>query len=96
MARQFSRWTGVPFIGLRLSNVIVHEEYPRRRERAVLAGRRRAGRRPVHHRRRDTVMQRPSRELMQEVFPGVAVPEGLPEHGTLLSSDKARRVLGNV
>jgi nucleoside-diphosphate-sugar epimerase len=52
MARQSSRWTGVPFIGLRLSNVIVHEEYPRRRERAVLAGRRRAGRRLVHHRRR--------------------------------------------
>lgn len=42
----------------------------------------------------DTVMQRPSHELMQEVFPGVAVAEDLPEHGSLLSSAKARRVLG--
>jgi nucleoside-diphosphate-sugar epimerase len=27
IARQFSRWTGIPIIGLRLSNIIVREEY---------------------------------------------------------------------
>jgi nucleoside-diphosphate-sugar epimerase len=29
MARQFSRWTGIPFVGLRLSNVMVREDYQR-------------------------------------------------------------------
>jgi nucleoside-diphosphate-sugar epimerase len=42
----------------------------------------------------DTVMQRPSRELMAEVFPGVTVADRVGEHGTLLDIDKARRVLG--
>ena len=42
----------------------------------------------------DSVMRRPSRELMAEVFPGVAVGEQLAEHGTLLAIDEARRVLG--
>ena len=27
MARQFSRWTGIPFVGLRFSTVILREEY---------------------------------------------------------------------
>jgi nucleoside-diphosphate-sugar epimerase len=42
----------------------------------------------------DTVMKRPSRELMAEVFPGVPVAEGVTGTDTLLSIDKARRVLG--
>ena len=42
----------------------------------------------------DTVMNRPSRELMNEVFPGVTVTDDLVEFGTLLSVDKARRLLG--
>ena len=42
----------------------------------------------------DTVMQRPSRELMAEVFPGVPVRDGVDGHDTLLGIDKARRVLG--
>ena len=42
----------------------------------------------------DTVMRRPSRELMAEVFPGVPVKDDLAEHGTLLGIDKARRLLG--
>ena len=42
----------------------------------------------------DTVMRRPSRELMAEVFPGVEIRGDLPEHGTLLGIDKARRELG--
>jgi len=42
----------------------------------------------------DTVMSRPNAELVAEVFPGVTVARELGEHDTLLSIDKARRVLG--
>jgi nucleoside-diphosphate-sugar epimerase len=42
----------------------------------------------------DTVMSRPSAELAAEVFPDVPVTRPLGEHETLLSIDKARRVLG--
>jgi len=41
----------------------------------------------------DTVMSRPNAELVAEVFPGVET-RGFGEHETLLSIDKARRVLG--
>jgi len=39
-------------------------------------------------------MSRSSAELLAEVFPGVPVRKTLGEHETLLSIDKARRVLG--
>lgn len=42
----------------------------------------------------DTVMSRSSASLMAEVFPGVEIRKELGEHETLLSIDKARRVLG--
>ena len=42
----------------------------------------------------DTVMSRSSAELAAEVFPGVPVTRELGEHETLLSIEKARRVLG--
>ena len=42
----------------------------------------------------DTVMCRASADLVAEVFPGVEVRGDLGEHETLLSIDKARRVLG--
>jgi nucleoside-diphosphate-sugar epimerase len=45
----------------------------------------------------DTVMSRPNSELVAEVFPGVPLARDLGELGdneTLLSIDKARRVLG--
>lgn len=42
----------------------------------------------------DTVMSRSSASLAAEVFPGVPVTKQLGEHETLLSIDKARRVLG--
>lgn len=42
----------------------------------------------------DTVMMRPNAELVAEVFPGVEVSRELGEHDTMLSIDKARRVLG--
>jgi nucleoside-diphosphate-sugar epimerase len=42
----------------------------------------------------DTVMKRPSRELMAEVFPGVPVADHVNGTDTLLDISKARRVLG--
>jgi nucleoside-diphosphate-sugar epimerase len=118
MARQFSRWSGIPFVGLRFSNVMEradYEKFPgywddaRRRmwnlwgyvdESHVANAVRRALEAEVSGAdsfiiaAADTVMRRPSRELMAEVFPGVPVADDLPEHGTLLSIEKARRVLG--
>jgi nucleoside-diphosphate-sugar epimerase len=42
----------------------------------------------------DTVMTRPNAELVAEVFPGVPLKGELGVNDTLLSIDKARRVLG--
>jgi nucleoside-diphosphate-sugar epimerase len=42
----------------------------------------------------DTVMSRSSAGLAAEVFPGVQVTKDLGEHETMLSIDKARRLLG--
>jgi nucleoside-diphosphate-sugar epimerase len=42
----------------------------------------------------DTVMSRPNEELLAEVFPDVPLARPVGRHETLLSIDKARRVLG--
>ncbi|MFO0996527.1 MAG: NAD(P)-dependent oxidoreductase [Alphaproteobacteria bacterium] len=42
----------------------------------------------------DTVMTRPSRDLMAEIFPGTPIRGTLGEFETLFSFEKARRVLG--
>ncbi|GGK81408.1 NAD-dependent epimerase/dehydratase family protein [Mangrovihabitans endophyticus] len=42
----------------------------------------------------DTVMSRSSASLAAEVYPGVEVRKELGEHETLLSIDKAKRILG--
>jgi len=42
----------------------------------------------------DTVMSRPNAELLAEVFPGVPVKRPFGPNETLLSIDKARRLLG--
>jgi nucleoside-diphosphate-sugar epimerase len=42
----------------------------------------------------DTVMSRPNDELLAEVFPGVPRKREFGPHDTLLSIDKARRLLG--
>jgi nucleoside-diphosphate-sugar epimerase len=118
MARQFSRWSGIPFIGLRFSNVMERADYeqfpswwddPRIRkwnlwgyvdESHTAQAVRQAltvdftGADAFIIAAADTVMRRPSRELMGEVFPGVPVADSVSEHGTLLAIDKARRVLG--
>ena len=118
MARQFSRWTGIPFIGLRYSNIMERADYarfpsfwddPRARkwnlwsyvdETHVGQSTRRAleaelaGAETFIIAAADTVMQRPSRALMAEVFPDVPVRKIVGEHETLLAIDKARALLG--
>jgi nucleoside-diphosphate-sugar epimerase len=42
----------------------------------------------------DTVMSRPNAELLAEVFPDVRLKKEVGPHETLLSIDKARRILG--
>jgi nucleoside-diphosphate-sugar epimerase len=118
MARQFARWSAVPFVGLRFSNVMeradyqqfpsywddaqirkwnlwsyVDESHAAQSVRRALAADTR-GAQAFIIAAAYTVMRRPSRELMAEVFPGVAVAEQVAEHGTLLAIDEARRVLG--
>jgi len=118
MARQFSRWSGIPIVGLRFSNVMERVDYkqfpsywddPHLRkwnlwgyvdESHVAQSCRLAldadiaGADSFIIAAGDTVMQRPSRDLMAEVFPGVPVRDGVDRHDTLLGIDKARRVLG--
>jgi nucleoside-diphosphate-sugar epimerase len=118
MARQFHRWTGIPVIGLRFSNIMERADYerfpsfwddPQTRkwnlwgyvdESHVAQSVRLALEADVQGAEAfiiaaaDTVMRRPSRDLMAEVFPGVPVAAGVDGHDTLLGIDKARRVLG--
>jgi nucleoside-diphosphate-sugar epimerase len=118
IARQLSRRSGIPILGLRLSNVMVREDYARfaewqddpqaRRfnlwgyvdESHVAEAVRRAlvadvsGADSFVIAAADTVMRTPSRELMAEVFPGVAVADSVTANDTLLDIAHAREVLG--
>jgi nucleoside-diphosphate-sugar epimerase len=42
----------------------------------------------------DTVMDRPSADLLREVYPGTPLTRDVGEHGTLLANDRAHNVLG--
>ena len=42
----------------------------------------------------DTVLSRPNAAVIEEFFPGVEVRDGIGDHETLLSIDKAKRLLG--
>jgi hypothetical protein len=42
----------------------------------------------------DTVMNRPSRDLLAEVFPGTSLTREISGHGTLLAIDRAKQLLG--
>ena len=118
MARQFNRWSGIPIIGLRFSNIMVRDDYERfasywddphlRKwnlwgyvdESHVAQSVRLAleadlsGADSFIIAAADTVMKRPSRDLMAEVFPGVPVGDGVSGNDTLLAIDKARATLG--
>jgi nucleoside-diphosphate-sugar epimerase len=42
----------------------------------------------------DTVMNRPSREVLAEVFPNAPITREIGEFGTLLAIDRAKQVIG--
>ncbi|MBI1877701.1 MAG: NAD(P)-dependent oxidoreductase [Chloroflexi bacterium] len=118
MAQQFSRWSGLPFVGLRFSNIMEPADYQnfpgywddsRKRKwnlwgyvdaRDVAQGCRLGleadiqGAEAFIIAAADTVMNRPNRELMAEVFPHVPLREGTGEFETLLAINKARKLLG--
>jgi len=118
MARQFSRWSAIPFVGLRFSNVMEradYDEFPSWWDDARLrswnlwsyvdeshAGQSvrlalesdTQGAQAFVIAAADTVMRRPSRELMAEVYPGVPVADKVTGHDALLDIDSARAVLG--
>lgn len=118
LARTFGRWSGIPIVGLRFSNVMVRADYqqfesfqddPHLRswnlwgyvdESHVAQSVRRAlqadiaGADSFVIAAADTVMNRPSRELMAEVYPEVPLADSVQGNDTLLDIAKARRVLG--
>lgn len=118
MAAQFNRRFGMPFAGLRISNIMEPDEYakfptfwddPALRKwnlwgyvdaRDVAQAVRLAleldvpGSEQYIIAAADTVMDRSSKGLMDEVYPTVEIRRDLAEFETLLSIDKAREVLG--
>lgn len=118
MARQMNRWSGIPIVGLRFSNIMEPHDYarfPGFQDDPMLRKWNLWGyvdARDVAQSCRvgleadfegadhfiiaaaDTCMNRTNADLMAEVFPGVTLREGIGDHETLLSVDKARKVLG--
>jgi nucleoside-diphosphate-sugar epimerase len=118
IAAQIAQWSGIPFVGLRISNIMDPDEYqrfpsfwpdPQLRKwnvwgyvdvRDVAAACRLGleaevtGGQNVIIAAADTVMNRPSRDVLAEVFPGVPVIRDVAEFGTLLAIDRARDLLG--
>jgi nucleoside-diphosphate-sugar epimerase len=118
LAEQISRWSQIPFVGLRISNIMEPHDYqrfpdywpdPHSRKwnlwgyvdvRDVAAACRLGleadvtGSRNVIIAAANTVMNRPSREVLAEVFPGVPLTREIGEYSTLLAIDRAKQLLG--
>ena len=118
MARQFNRWSGIPFVGLRFSNIMEPHDYAsfpsfsedtltrkwnlwgyvdaRDVAQSCRLGLEAAisGAEAFIIAAADTTQNQTNSELMAEVYPGVPLHEGVGEHETLLSIDKARKLLG--
>ena len=118
IAEHIAQWSGISFVGLRISNIMDPDEYekfpsfwpdPHLRKwnlwgyvdvRDVAAACRLGiesdvtGSQNVIIGAADTVMNRPSRDVLAEVFPGVPLTGEIGEFGTLLSIARARQVLG--
>ncbi|WP_434615844.1 NAD-dependent epimerase/dehydratase family protein [Arthrobacter sp. A5] len=117
-AAHVSGWSGIPFVGLRISNIFAPEDYarvpgfwpdaPSRRwnlwgyvdVRDVAAACRNAleadttGSENVIIAAADTIMDRPSSDLLDEVFPGLERHGTIRGHETLLSIKAARSLIG--
>ncbi len=120
VATHIAEWSGIPFVALRLSNIMSPEDYERfpgywddpslRKwnlwgyidERDVALSCRLAleadstGSQSFIIAAADTVMKRPSADLMAEVYPDVPIRGEVSGNTTLLSIDRAKQVLGFV
>lgn len=123
VAEQLAQWSGIPFIGLRFSNIMAVADYARfpsfqadphsRKwnlwgyidERDVASACRAgltapadavAGSQSMIIAAADTCMNRPSADLLAEVYPETRLTRELGEHETLLAIDRAEAVLGWV
>jgi nucleoside-diphosphate-sugar epimerase len=118
IAEQIAGWSQIPFVGLRISNIMELHDYerfpsywpdPHLRKwnlwgyvdvRDVAAACRLGleadvtGSQSVIIAAADTVMNRPSREVLAEVFPDARLSREIGEFDTLLAIDRARQVLG--
>src|ERR1700722_4316128 len=124
VAGEIAKWSGIPFVALRFSNILGPAEYqedfpaywddPSLRKwnlwgyiderdvalscrlslQAAIGGDQCPGSKSFIIAAGDTVMNRPSADLMAEVFPDVPITGDLPGNSTLLSIDRARQVLG--
>jgi nucleoside-diphosphate-sugar epimerase len=118
MAAQAARRSGIPFVGLRISNIMEPDDYAAfpsywddarlrkwnlwgyvdvRDVAAAIWGGLSApidGAEVCIVAAEDTVMPRPSSELMAEVYPGVPLRRAVEGRETLLAIDRARAVLG--
>jgi nucleoside-diphosphate-sugar epimerase len=118
IAEQISGWSQIPFVGLRISNIMEPHDYerfpsywpdPHARKwnlwgyvdvRDVAAACRLGletdvtGSQNVIIAAADTVMNRPSREVLAEVFPDAPLSREIGEFDTLLAIDRAKQVLG--
>ncbi|MCL2583014.1 MAG: NAD(P)-dependent oxidoreductase [Streptosporangiales bacterium] len=118
IAAQIAGWSGIPFTGFRISNIMEPHDYerfgswqsdPHLRKwnlwgyidvRDVALACRLGleaditGANNVIIAAADTVMDRPSRDLLAEVFPATAVKREIIEFETLLAIDGARELLG--
>ncbi|MFC7622273.1 NAD-dependent epimerase/dehydratase family protein [Microlunatus sp. GCM10028923] len=121
IAEQLAQWSGIPFIGLRFSNIMTVADYARfpsfwpdpqlRKwnlwgyidERDVASACRAgltapaeavAGSHSMIIAAADTCMNRPSADLLAEVFGETPLTRAVGEHETLLAIDRARELLG--
>lgn len=118
MARHYARWSGIPFIGLRFTNIFTDGMYtnvpsyhadPATRSwnlfgyvdvRDVAMSCQNAleaefsGADTMIIAAADTIIDRPSRELALEYFPDLEFRREVGDYETLLSIDKARRMIG--
>lgn len=119
IAAQFSRWSGVPYVALRISNIMEEWEYASRfpgfwddptirawnlwgyvDARDVAQAARLAltadlsGPEAFLVAAADTCMRRESLDLMADVYPDVPIRSPVEGRETLLSINKARRILG--
>ena len=119
LAEQFAAWSGIPFVGLRFSNILGPDEYALFPERAWKDPQQRKWNLWGYIDQRDaamacrlaleadvegsgayiiaaadTVMDRPSADLLREVYPDTPLTRDIGEYDTLLAIDRAREVLG--